>query len=86
MTYYQTQSDWRRESLIAANKQLEKIYRLQPSACVALLISRNYRLLVTQYEQPDIKHIWQQLSKRWWGLYCRHRQIPETSVHDFQYY
>jgi hypothetical protein len=75
--------DWHRECLIAANRQLEKNYQRQPSACVALQISRNYRLLLTHYDQPDIKLLWQQLSQRWWSLYCRQRQLPEHTLRDF---
>ncbi|GAB4299386.1 MAG: hypothetical protein Kow0083_11640 [Methylophaga sp.] len=77
------QSAWQRECLLAANRQLEKIYRGRPSACIALQISRNYRLLLTHYEQPDIKRLWQLLSKRWWSLYCRDKQIPGYSLPDF---
>ncbi|MTI63350.1 hypothetical protein [Methylophaga sp.] len=74
--------DWRRECLIAANRQLEKNYEREPSACVALQLSRNYRLLLTHYDQPDIKQLWQQLSQRWWSLYCRQRQLPEHALRD----
>lgn len=77
------QPDWQRECLLAANRQLVKCYQRQPSACVALLISRNYRLLLTQSERPDIKQLWQQLSKSWWERYCRQRQLPLLSLNDF---
>lgn len=79
------QPDWHRDCLLAANQQLVKSYQRHPSACVALQISRNYRLLLTQSEQPDIKQLWQLLSKRWWDMYCRQRHLPELSIHDFSY-
>ncbi|MEC9313243.1 MAG: hypothetical protein VYB22_00035 [Pseudomonadota bacterium] len=74
--------DWHRECLVAANRQLEKSYQSNPSACVALQISRNYRLLLTHYDQPDIKELWQHLSQRWWAMYCRHKHLPLYSQHD----
>ncbi|GEM_PF-894529 len=77
--------DWRRECLIAANRQLEKNYQSQPSACVALQISRNYRLLLTHYDQPDIKQLWQHLSQHWWACYCRQKQLPLHSQYDFSF-
>jgi hypothetical protein len=81
-----TQTDWQQQSLLAANQQLVKHYQNQPSACLALLISRNYRLLLTQSERPDIKQIWQQMSQRWWEMYCRQRQLPALSPHEFFHY
>ncbi len=78
-----SQADWQQQSLLAANQQLVKRYQHQPSACLALLISRNYRLLLTQSERSDIKQLWQNLSQRWWELYCRQRQLPGLSMHEF---
>jgi hypothetical protein len=77
-----SQPEWRRECLLSANRQLEKVYQRKPTPCVALQISRNYRLLLVHYEQPDIKQMWQMLSKRWWEIYCRHRK-PTLSLHEF---
>lgn len=77
-----SQPDWRRECLITANRQLEKVYQRKPTPCVALQISRNYRLLLVHYEQPDIKRVWQLLSKRWWDIYCRQRDLPPLSMHE----
>lgn len=77
------QPEWHRECLLAANRQLEKSYQSNPSACVALQISRNYRLLLTHSDQPDIKQLWQQLSKRWWSRYCLQKQLPEHGLQDY---
>lgn len=78
------QPDWRKDCLLAANQQLEYQYQQQPSPCLALQISRNYRLLLTQYDQPVIKQRWQVLSKHWWQRYCQFRQTtiqPLISSH-----
>ncbi len=70
--------DWRKDCLLAANQQLEEDYQHNPSACLALQISRNYRLLLTQFDQPSIKERWQTLSIRWWQVYCQLRQLKHT--------
>jgi len=67
--------DWQKDCLLAANQQLEEDYQRTPSACLALQISRNYRLLLTQFDQPSIKQRWQTLSVRWWEVYCQLRHI-----------
>jgi len=74
--------DWRKECLLAANQQLEQQYQQHPSPCLALQISRNYRLLLTQYDQPPIKQRWQLLSKSWWQCYCRlrHGHVQSTVI------
>jgi len=77
-----SQPEWRRECLLTANRQLEIIYQRKPTPCLALQISRNYRLLLVHYEQPDIKQLWQKLSKRWWDKYCHQRQLPGLNMHD----
>jgi len=77
-----TRPEWQQECLLAANHQLEKSYQQKPSACLALLISRNYRLLLTQSERSDSKRRWQQLSKRWWQNYCRQRPVSAFSLKD----
>lgn len=69
------QPDWRQACLLSANQQLEHQFQQQPSPCLALQISRNYRLLLTQYDQPAVKQRWQSLSKQWWQTYCQLRQI-----------
>lgn len=83
MSQFLNQPEWQRDCLLAANRQLEQRYQQKPSACLALLISRNYRLLITQSERPDLKLLWQQLSKRWWQHYCRQRPSLDVSVSDF---
>jgi hypothetical protein len=67
--------DWQKDCLLAANQQLEADYQRAPSACLALQISRNYRLLLTQFDQPSMKARWQALSISWWEAYCQLRQV-----------
>ncbi|WP_438970270.1 hypothetical protein [Methylophaga sp.] len=74
------QPDWRKECLLAANQQLENQYLHYPSACLALQISRNYRLLLTQNDQPTTKQNWQSLSKQWWQMYCDHRSGDKRPI------
>lgn len=82
MNHTMQRPKWQQETLLAANQQLVKSYQRQPSACTALLISRNYRLLLTQSDRSDIKPVWQQLAKHWWERYCRQRQLPTLSIND----
>lgn len=77
------QPNWQQECLLAANQALEKHYQQQPRACIALSISRNYRLLLTQSDQPDIKKSWLSLSMRWWRAYCQLRQLPDVPISNF---
>jgi hypothetical protein len=72
------QDNWQMELLLAANRQLESQYRQHPSGCLALQISRNYRLLLTHQEQPQIKQHWQSLSRMWWRLYCEERDLNQA--------
>lgn len=41
---------WSRDVLVSATKQLEMLYKQQQDPCLALLISRNYRLLHNQIQ------------------------------------
>jgi hypothetical protein len=55
--------------VLAANQQLEAVFQRKADACVALLISRNYRLLV-QHQSPMTEHLnWMQKAKYWWQQY-----------------
>ncbi|AFJ02747.1 hypothetical protein Q7C_1598 [Methylophaga frappieri] len=57
----------------AAITELETRYRQQASACLALQISRNYRLLTEMDAHPLKQRLWQSLSRRWWLSYQLHR-------------
>lgn len=74
------QPNWQRELLQAAIVQLEAQYQRTTSACLALQISRNYRLLLTHQEAPNIKQAWRQRSRYWWQLYCHQQQIKNVAV------
>jgi|TARA_R100001244_G_scaffold18562_3_gene19405 hypothetical protein len=64
---------WCEAVILAANEQLELMYRQHASACIALQISRNYRLLLTHNEHPLKKQHWRALSQRWLLSYQLHR-------------
>jgi len=64
---------WCEAVILAANEQLEAIYRQHANACLALQIARNYRLLLTHNEHPLKKQHWRALSQRWLLSYQLHR-------------
>ena len=69
------QENWAAQLLLSANAQLESHYRQQASACLALQIARNDRLLTEQDEHPLKQQLWQSLARRWWlsyQLHCGH--------------
>lgn len=72
--------DWRRDCLLAANHELIAHYQQSPSACLALQISRNYRLLLTQDDRLSLKDIWRSYSKNWFGVYCKHKHIEPSTL------
>ncbi len=58
--------------LLAANEELESVYRLKSEACVALALSRNYSLLAqTKTILPD-RFSWKNKTKYWWQEYLKH--------------
>ena len=75
--------EWQRDCLLVAIKELVAYYQLSPSACLALQISRNYRLLITQDDGLSIKTLWQSYAKSWWDVYCRHRNLKQRTAFSF---
>ena len=59
------------ELLIAANHQLESVFLKRPEPCVALLISRNYNLLLQEQAQLTIRLNFMQKAKYWWQKYLK---------------
>lgn len=57
--------------LLAANETLENVYFDRADPCVALLVSRNYRLLVDCPAPQTFKLAWIQQSKYWWQQYLK---------------
>jgi len=55
--------------LLAANQQLESVFQRHTDACVALLISRNYHLLLQQQTCTTDRLNWMQKAKYWWQQY-----------------
>tara|TARA_B110000037_G_scaffold11942_1_gene12823 strand:- start:261 stop:572 length:312 start_codon:yes stop_codon:yes gene_type:complete len=59
------------ELLVAANNQLESVFLKKPEPCVALLISRNYNLLLQEQDQLTIRLNFMQKAKYWWQEYLK---------------
>jgi hypothetical protein len=57
--------------LIAANQQLETVFSRSPEPCVALLISRNYHLLMQEQTNLTARLNWMQNAKYWWQKYLK---------------
>jgi hypothetical protein len=57
--------------LLAANEELEMVYAQKRDPCIALLISRNYRLLTQQPDAPELRIAWMQDAKYWWQEYLK---------------
>lgn len=71
-------TNWSAECLLTANHALESRYRQQASACVALQIARNYRLLASHESHPLKNTLWKALSERWMLSY-QLRRTPSTT-------
>lgn len=57
--------------LIAANQQLESVFLRNPDPCVALLISRNYHLLMQEQTHLTARLNWMKSAKYWWQKYLK---------------
>jgi hypothetical protein len=57
--------------LIAANQQLESVFLRKPDPCIALLISRNYHLLMQEQTHLTARLNWMQDAKYWWQKYLK---------------
>ena len=68
------------ELLIAANHQLESVFLKKPEPCVALLISRNYNLLLQEQVQLTIRFNFMQKAKYWWQEYLMMSTAKRSKV------
>lgn len=68
------------ELLIAANHQLESVFLKKPEPCVALLISRNYNLLLQEQVQLTIRFNFMQKAKYWWQEYLKMSTTKRSKV------
>ena len=64
--------NWTAKLLLSANALLESRYQQEASACLAMQIARNYRLLNKYDEHPLKQQLWQLRAKRWWLRYKLH--------------
>jgi len=60
---------WSRDVLLSAIKQLETLYKQQQDPCLALIISRNYRLLHNQVQAVDEREKCLDKARLWQGQY-----------------
>ena len=60
---------WSRDVLLSAIKQLESLHKQKQDPCLALLISRNYRLLHNQLQTLDEREKCLDKAKVWQGQY-----------------
>jgi hypothetical protein len=60
---------WSRDVLVTATKQLEMLYKQQQDPCLALMISRNYRLLHSQIHTIDEQEKCLENARLWQGQY-----------------
>ena len=58
--------------LLAANEELESVYLTEEKACIALALSRNYRLLAQTKATLPQRYSWVNKTKYWWQEYLKH--------------
>lgn len=63
------QMQWSRDVLLIAIKQLEMLYKQRQDPCLALIISRNYRLLHNQIQAVDERKQCLDKARLWQGQY-----------------
>jgi hypothetical protein len=69
MSLSSSKMKWSRDVLVSATKQLEALYKQQQDPCLALLISRNYRLLHNQVQTLDERNKCLDKAQQWRGQY-----------------
>ncbi|OUR64865.1 hypothetical protein A9Q79_06120 [Methylophaga sp. 42_25_T18] len=71
---------WSREALMTANFQLQTLYQQDGNPCLALMISRNYHLLLDQSHSLKEQKDWSDKAKIWQKLYSKSRinKIPNV--------
>jgi hypothetical protein len=73
---------WSRDVLLIAIKQLEMLYKQQQDPCLALIISRNYRLLHNQVQAVDEREQCLYKARLWQGQY----KLARTSKSAAHFY
>jgi len=66
-------STWSRDALLTANSQLKSLYQQDGNPCLALMISRNYHLLIEQTSSLKQRKDWIEKAKIWQKLYSKSR-------------
>ncbi len=71
---------WNRDALLTANSQLKNLYQQDRNPCLALMISRNYHLLLDQSFSEKEHQDWRDKAKIWQKLYSKSRTGKNVGV------
>ena len=71
---------WNRDALLKANFQLQTLYQQDGNPCLALMISRNYHLLLEQTHNLKEQQDWSDKAKIWQKLYRKSRINIKANV------
>ena len=71
---------WSRDALLTANSQLKSLYQQEGNPCLALMISRNYHLLLDQIHDSKEHQRWTDQAKIWQMLYSKTRTNKNVGV------
>lgn len=71
---------WNRDVLLSANAQLDLAYQQEADPCIALMILRNYHLLLAQSLSSDDGQEWRQKAKVWLQRYIGSRANSKLTV------
>lgn len=71
---------WSRDTLLIANSQLKSLYQQDGNPCLALMISRNYHLLLEQSFDEKEHQDWCDKAKTWQKLYRKSLTIKNLGV------
>jgi len=73
-------NSWNRDALLTANFQLKILYQQDRNPCLALMISRNYHLLLEQSHNPKERQDWRDKAKIWQKLYSKSRTNKSPGI------
>lgn len=73
-------AQWNRDALLSANSQLNRVYQHDADPCIALMILRNYHLLLAQSSPSDEHQEWREKAKIWLQRYTGARANNNMGV------
>ncbi|MBL4638651.1 MAG: hypothetical protein JKY76_04745 [Proteobacteria bacterium] len=71
---------WIRDALLTANFQLQTLYQQDGNPCLALMISRNYHLLLDHSHSLKERQDWSDKATIWQKLYSKARINKNSNV------